>query len=331
MIAARVAEEGSIETVETENPKVGSHDVLIEVKASGICGTDVHIYHGEFNATYPLIPGHEFSGKIVEVGPEVTHLEPGDSVAVEPNIPCDNCDMCLNNRQNFCRNWQAIGVTRSGAMAQYVAVPEKSAFRIGQLSYDVAAFVEPLSCVIHGLDRAKPVPGARILIVGAGPIGIMLLRFALLEGARQVDVVDRIRSRLDFATASGASATGANLEECPSDSYDLVIDASGSPGVLPKTLELVRSGGTALWFGVPPKGRRVEIEPFVVFSKELTLLSSFTSLRNTYQAISLLQAGRIQVDDLISHRLSLQEFRMGIELIEGVSDGVMKVMLYPNG
>ena len=127
---------------------------MIQVMASGICGTDLHIYRGEYMGKYPVIPGHEFSGVVAARGSGVTRFKVGDRVAVEPNIACDNCLNCLNNRQNFCLNWQAIGVTLPGGMEEYVIVPERAAFDIGQLPFEIGAFMEPLSCVVHGIERA---------------------------------------------------------------------------------------------------------------------------------------------------------------------------------
>jgi 2-desacetyl-2-hydroxyethyl bacteriochlorophyllide A dehydrogenase len=329
MIAAQIEEKDAVRIVNADIPEVGPGDVLIEVANCGICGTDVHIFRGEYMGDYPIIPGHEFSGTVVRVGASVQSVETGQRVAVEPNIACDNCDICLNNRQNFCRNWQAVGVTRSGGMAGYVVAPEKAVFDIGELSFEQAAFVEPLSCVLHGIERAELRLGDRVLIVGAGPIGIQLLRTAQVQGAGRVEVAERNPSRLRFAERSGAAAVTGDLAELPGNAYDVVIDATGAPPVLPRTVELVRPGGRVLWFGVPPAGNTVEIEPFVMFQKGLTVLSSFTSLRNTYQALSLLQEGRIEVTDLVSHRLPVSEFEHGIELMEQGRENVMKVMLRP--
>ena len=125
-----------IQRIEREIPEPGPGEVLIQVMASGICGTDIHIFNGEYLGAYPVIPGHEFSGVVVSTGALITRFKVGDRVAVEPNIACDNCIHCLNNRQNFCLNWQAIGVTLPGGMAQYVTAPEKAVFSIGDLPFE---------------------------------------------------------------------------------------------------------------------------------------------------------------------------------------------------
>lgn len=331
MKAVEIREKDAIGIVEMDAPDMGPTDVLIESVNCGICGTDVHIYRGEYMGAYPVVPGHEFSGIVRRVGDQVSRVKAGDRVTVEPNIACDNCEMCLNNRQNFCRNWQAVGVTRPGAMAEFVVAPEKAVFDIGSLSFEQASFVEPLSCVLHGIRSARIDLADRILIVGAGPIGVLLLKTALIDGASKIDVVDRNRSRLARAADAGARECGTELSETTPDSYDVVIDATGSPTVMEQTLSCARPGGTVLWFGVPPKGRKAEIEPFVLFEKGLHLLSSFTSVRNTLQALRLLQSERITVTELISHRFPLTDVQRGIELIESGGDDVMKVTILPHG
>jgi len=311
-------------------PEPGAGEALIRVMASGVCGTDLHIFRGSYLGNYPVIPGHEFSGVVERLGTGVRRLRPGDRVAVEPNISCNNCVHCLNNRQNFCLHWQAIGVARPGAMAQYVTAPENAVFDIGDASFEAGSFVEPLSCVLHGLQKANIPMGAKVAIIGAGPIGVLLLRAIRLTGAAHVTVADRAASRAAFAERCGADASFTDVERLCSDAYDAVIDASGSPEVLPRTLDWARHGGTLLWFGVPPADAKIHLEPFVVFRKGLSIHSSFTSVRNSHQAVDLLRSRRIEVEALVSHRLPLEELQRGIELIEK-GKNVRKVLVLPNG
>jgi D-arabinitol dehydrogenase (NADP+) len=268
---------------------------------------------------------------VEKVGSAVTRFKPGDRVAVEPNIACDNCVNCLNNRHNFCLNWQAVGVTRPGGMAQYVCAPEKSAFDIGDLPFEQAAFMEPLSCVLHGLGRLNPEMAARVAILGAGPIGLLLLQGLRLYGAAEVTVVDKNPDRAALAQTFSADRSLTNLDDLERDAYDAVVDATGNVAVMARTLDFVRPGGKVLLFGVPPAGQKMTVEAFPIFHKGLTILSSFTSLRNSYQALGLLKSRRILVEGLISHRLPLEELQRGIELIERGSEPVYKVMILPNG
>jgi len=304
--------------------------VLIEVKASGICGTDIHIFRGEYLGTYPVIPGHEFSGIVTAVGAGVTRFAPGDHVAVEPNISCDNCAACLSNRQNFCEKWNGVGVTLPGGMAQFVAVPDKAAFNIGTLPFAAGAFVEPLSCVLHGVQHAGFSLADKVLILGAGPIGILLLKSILLEGASEITSVDKNPARLELARRSGAAGVASSFEGLPEDGYDVVVDATGVPAVMEKTLPYVRSGGRVLLFGVPPRTSKVAFDAFTIFRKGLVLLSSYTSVRNSIQAVRLLQTGKIDVSSLVSHEVPLSGFHTGIELIEQGKEGALKVLIRPD-
>lgn len=311
-------------------PEPGPGEVLVKVAACGICGTDVHILRGEYMGGYPVIPGHEFAGEVAAVGEGVTRFAVGDRVAVEPNIACDNCVNCLNNRQNFCLNWQAVGVTRPGGMAQYVVAPEKVVFDIGELSFEEAAFVEPLSCVVHGIERAEIRLADRIAILGAGPIGLLLLQVARSRGAVDVTVLERQPARAALAQELGADHWISDLAALQEGVYDVVIDATGAPSVMAETVRLARAGGTILLFGVPPQGADLTLDAFAIFEKGLTVRSSFTSRRNSYQAVAMLQSGVVQVADLVSHRLPLSAFERGVEMIEGGLDGVKKVLLLPN-
>jgi D-arabinitol dehydrogenase (NADP+) len=331
MKAARINQPGQMQLLEMECPEPAPGEVLIQVMASGICGTDIHIFRGEYLGGYPVIPGHEFAGVVGAVGSGVTRFKIGDRVAIEPNIACDNCENCLNNRQNFCLNWQAVGVTRLGGMAQWTTAPEKVVFDIGDLPFSAGAFVEPLSCVLHGLDRLDPGMADKVAILGAGPIGILLLQGVRLRGASQVTVVDKNAARLQFAGTIGADQTLSSLDDLKADGYDTVIDATGAIPVMQRSIDFARPGGKVLLFGVPPSGKDISIEAFKIFHKGLTILSSFTSVRNSYQAIDLLRSGRIRVDQLVSHHLPLEAFQRGIEIIEGGLEGVKKVQILPNG
>lgn len=330
MKAAQIRQPNHLEIIDLPSPQPAPDELLIQVMASGICGTDIHIFRGEYLGSYPVIPGHEFSGVVAEVGQAVKRFKPGDRVAIEPNIACDNCYNCLNNRQNFCLNWQAVGVTRPGGMAQYVTSPEKACFDIGALPFEEGAFMEPLSCVLHGMQRLGPELAGKIAILGAGPIGCLLLQVARLQGAAEITVAEKNPSRLAASQSYGADRLCSNLDDLPKDHFDAVLDATGALPVLARSFDFARPGGKILWFGVPPSGQNMPIEPFTVFRKGLTILSSYTSVRNSTQALDLLRSKRISTANLVSHQLPLQELQTGIERIERGEPGVMKVLIKPN-
>jgi 2-desacetyl-2-hydroxyethyl bacteriochlorophyllide A dehydrogenase len=331
MKAIRIPEPNKWEVKDIAKPEPSENDVLIKVMACGICGTDIHIFKGRYFGDYPVIPGHEFSGIVEKTGRNVTKFEKGNRVAVEPNISCDNCYNCLNKRQQFCLNWKAVGVTNPGGMAQYVIVPEKNVFNIEDVSFEQGAFVEPLSCVLHGLERAEITIADKVAILGAGPIGLMMVKMIRMLAATEIIVVDRVKSRAEYAGECGANRVLFGVNDLPVDYFDVVVDATGVTELMAMTLDFVRYGGTVLLFGVPPSGKKMEIEPFKIFRKGLKVLSSYTSLRNSYQAVNLLKFQRIDVGNLVSHRFPLESFEEGVQLIEKGRADVKKVMILPNG
>ncbi len=327
MKALVIEKKDTAHVVDIPIPEPKEDEIRIKISMCGICGTDVHIFRGDYLGDYPIIPGHEFSGTVDKIGSEVTRFTVGDEVAVEPNLSCNNCTSCFNNRQNFCENWEGIGVTQSGGFAEYVCVPEKSAFALDGVSLEAGAFMEPLSCVLHGVKKANLHSGDKVLIMGAGPIGILLLKTVLAKGAGEVTQLDKNESRLALAKRSGAAKTVKDLKELETGTYDMVIDATGVPFLMESSLTSVRKGGTLLWFAVPHTDAKVTLSPFQIFEKGLTIMGTFTSVRNSLEAVNLLANRRIVVDDLISHILPLEEFEKGVNLIENSVEGVLKVMI----
>jgi 2-desacetyl-2-hydroxyethyl bacteriochlorophyllide A dehydrogenase len=191
------------------------------------------------------------------------------------------------------------------------------------------AFVEPLSCVLHGVERARFKLADRVLILGAGPIGILLSKAIQLQGASAITQVDLNQSRLELAKKSGAVKACTSLEELKKDSFDVVVDASGSASLMESALDFARKGGTVLWFGVPKRDAKLQLPAFTIFEKGLFLLSSYTSVRNSMQAVELLKNGKIDVAPLVSHQLPLEEFAKGVEIIEKGLEGVLKVVILP--
>ncbi len=313
-------------------PVPGHGELLIRVRACGLCGTDVHLYRGAYIGHYPLTPGHEAAGEVVAVGPGVQNFSPGDRVAIEPNISCGTCSFCLTNQQNFCANWSAVGVTRPGALAEYVLAPACNCFHIGALSYEEAAFMEPLSCVLHGLEQVGVPAGERVLIFGAGPIGLLLLQVVVSMGATALTVVERTPRRMNMAAHLGARTFPTITSELNAlggaDEFDLVIEATGAPALVPEAIRLARKGGRVLLFGVPPAESTAVIEPFQVFRKGLRIVGSYTSRRNSLAALRLLKASRVHTSELVTHRLPLERFVQGVALLDS-PDEVLKVMFLP--
>lgn len=302
----------SVQTVPDPTPQEG--EVIIKVAASGLCGTDIHLYHGEFEGVYPLIPGHEGSGTIAEIGPGVKKdWAVGQRVTFDPNIACENCAYCERGLYNHCANWTALGVSKPGAFAEYMAVPEDVLFDIGDLSFTAGAFVEPLACVAHGLNMAHIAPGDAVLIFGAGPMGLQLLQAAQASGARRVVVSEPDPDRQALAAELGATVApfGSLQENYLRDlepiGYDLVIDATGLAPVVESALSYVRPAGTMLIFGVCSKEARIPLSPFEVYRRDLTIVGSFALNRTFPPALEWLQSGAVQVEPLLSHTVALED------------------------
>ncbi len=323
MKAAQIERPGEASVITIPEPVPGADDVLIRVRAAGICGTDLHIFKGEYEATYPLIPGHEFSGEVVAVGANVRNFQVGDRVTADPNIPCNRCRYCQRNEPNQCVNLKAIGVTRSGAFAEYVIAPEGNVFAIGDLSYSAAALVEPLACVVWGLKQVEVQPGDTALVFGAGPMGCLVAQGLKSAGASKVVVTDLVRGRLDLAERLGASETVvadddqmAALLSIEPDGYDIVVDATGIPAVLEGTFVYTKPRGKLWVFGVTPQGTWVKFPAYEVFRRDLKIIGSFAVNRTFPQSIALIQSGTVQVEPLISHQLAIDEFVRGLEIAE---------------
>ena len=298
------------------DPPCGADEVIVRVSQVGICGTDLHIYHGEYPSTFPLIAGHEFGGEIVEVGKSVTEHHRGRRVAVDPNLSCGQCHFCREEAANHCLNWEGIGVTLPGAFAEYVAVPARACYPLPDSLTDAqAAFVEPLSCVIHALNRLRVWPGDDVLIFGAGPMGLLLVQALRRSGASQLVVVEKEAARRGLARQMGATAVldsdPVHLDDLwrlAAHGFAVVIDATGVPAVIEQALDFLKPRGQYLQFGVAPEGATIRWSPYEVFRNDWTIIGSFALCYTFQPAIAWLANGVVDITPLISHTLPLAEF-----------------------
>jgi 2-desacetyl-2-hydroxyethyl bacteriochlorophyllide A dehydrogenase len=314
-------------------PIIGPRDVLVRAKACGICGTDVHIWEGDFFPTFPLIPGHELAGEVVKIGAQVEDLKVGDRVMVDPTVTCEECHFCMINRQNHCLRWNAVGVTRDGGFGELVRVPAKNCYRFERVSFGEAAFCEPLACVVFGQDRARIDIGSEVLILGAGPIGQLHLQASRANGAAAVTVVDVVESKLQMAREDGASDTviadnalESRLKKIAPYGFDVVIDATGVAKVFSDSLKFVKNGGKYLVFGVCGPHDKVEISPFEIYRRDLEIIGSF-AIRRTYdRAFKLMEHGAVNVKKLISEALPVEELPRGLEMMKS-GEASMKLQI----
>ena len=294
---------------------------------------NVHIYKGEYFGSYPRIPGHEFSGIVAGIGKNVKKFKVGQHVAADPNIFCESCEACKENRQNFCVDMQAVGVTRHGAFAQYLTVPEQCVFDITGLSFTVGSMVEPLSGVVYGQEKTGIPLGASVLIFGAGPIGLMHAQLSGINGAASVTVVDLFEDKLVLARRLGADHTFTSSEFKKLgllNSYEVVIDCTGIPKVVEGAVKYVKDSGAILFFGVCPDNSAKTINPYEVFKRELRIIGTF-ALKKTYgKALALARSGKLNLIDLVDKKLLLDDAPKLFEDIMTGNSG-LKTVFYPNG
>lgn len=299
--------------MEVPKPVPERDELLIRVAASGFCGTDIHTYKGEHPSLYPLIPGHEFSGVVEAVGEGVTRFKPGEPVVADPNIFCESCHYCKQNKQIHCENLKVTGNTRHGAFAEYVTVPERCAFSAAGLDLTQAAMAEPLGCVINAHNKVVVPLGGTVAIFGAGTIGLMHLLIAKRRGAAKVVVVDLKPGQLRMAERLGADAAYeagpdlvARLGREYRRGFDLVIDATGSPRVVEAVIPLTAIAGTFLAFGACPTESSVKLNPFDLYHRDWKLIGSYALEKTLPQSIALLRGG-LDLSPLVGKTIGLRE------------------------
>jgi 2-desacetyl-2-hydroxyethyl bacteriochlorophyllide A dehydrogenase len=308
--------EGSVK--EVEDPRPGFGEVVVGVRACGVCGTDIHIYRGEEpRVRYPVIPGHEFSGIVLDVGGGVEGVSIDDHVVVDPNIYCGSCYYCRMGLVHFCEKWEGIGVTRDGGMAEKVAVPAKAIYKISKdVPFEVAALAEPLSCILHGIDLVSPYNAQNIAIFGAGPIGLIFLLLLKRFTSAKIAVFEISSHRLDAARKLGADVAENPLnidlakvakEVTNGKDFDIIIDATGSIDAVSRILKLdiIAPAGKVLLFGVAPPNKKVEVEPFLIYRKEVKILGSYVNPYTMHRAVNILR-NVIELNSIVD-KIDLEE------------------------
>ncbi|MGW6751997.1 zinc-dependent alcohol dehydrogenase family protein [Streptomyces sp. NPDC055006] len=315
MKAAVIESVGKAVVTEVPDPTPGPRDVVVEVAACGLCGTDLHILQGEFAPTLPVVPGHEFAGVVVGLGRDVREVSLGDRVAVDPSLYCYECRYCRSGHNNLCERWAAIGVTTAGGAARYAVAPVANCVRLpDHVRTEDAALVEPLSCAVRGYDVLNSRLGSHVLIYGSGTMGLMMLELAKRTGAASVDVVDLNADRLATARKLGVSGAGANADELDRpQGWDVVIDATGNAGAIQDGLERVAKAGTFLQFGVADYATRVSIDPYRIYNQEITITGSMAVLHSYERAAELFAGGVLDPDVFISDRLPLDAYPQALD------------------
>ncbi len=324
---------------EVEKPVCGENQVLIRVKACGICKTDLHIHEGSFISEFPLINGHEFAGEIVEVGSGVTEWKIGDRVTADNTELCGYCDQCRANRPLYCENFDSHGCNLPGGFAEYIVINKEKVFAISdKISYEEATFVEPTACAVHGVDRIKPNFGDSAVMFGAGPTGIILAQLLRWSGVNKFVIADPNQKKLDILKKLGFTDLVLVDRDNPTKhyeqvkaispkGYDIVIDATGVASVVEACFNFAKKGSKIVVYGVCDEDALISISPYKIFSEEYQIIGSFAQTHCFDRAISYIESGKVVVKDLISHVLPIEKYSEAIDLINNKE--AIKVIIQP--
>lgn len=294
------------------------NEVLIKVKYCGVCGTDIHIFNGDggsFEVTPPLIPGHEFAGIVEKIGSAVTAVKVGDRVSADPNDMCGECYFCKNAMQHFCTNNIGVGTTVDGGFAEYVIIREKQVYKFADgLSFIEAAMAEPISCCLHGIDLCNIKSGDTVLVMGGGPIGMIMMQLARNAGASKVIMSEPVEEKRELAKKLGATLTINPLEEdveavlgdyC--NNVNVVIECVGNIHTQADAIKFAGKGATVMYFGLAAPEESLPLKPDDVFKKELKITSSFINPYTFERAIQVLESQTIDLESLITNIVPLDE------------------------
>ncbi|NEM91068.1 zinc-dependent alcohol dehydrogenase [Galbitalea soli] len=350
---------GSMDLRSTEVPEPGASDFVMRVRRVGICATDLHLFDGHIGDPFPLVPGHEFVGDVARIGADAAAargLEVGDRIAVEMLLPCGQCSRCREGRYNICeRDDPALGpaaareygvnISRSvepglwGGYADYLWVPaEAIVHRLpADLPWDVAALVEPLAVAFRAVHRGRVAPGDTVVVIGPGPVGLLMAAAAKLSGAARVVMVGTRPSRLALSTRFGADTTidsqattdvASAVVAALGSLADVVIEAAGVPSAQTQAATLVRRGGRVVLAGACGWTADVTFgSDRDLLTREIDVLPSFLSAGGYEPSIEALSTGAFPFDELITHRFELEEVQSAFDLVRHKKDGVVKAVL----
>jgi L-iditol 2-dehydrogenase len=326
------------------DPTVGADDVLIRVKAAGICGTDMELYDGvmfyltDGMARLPLIPGHEWAGEVVQTGANVTEFEPGDRVTGECTVSCMRCEYCRKGWYNQCPDRTETGIlNRAGGFAEYISFPKQFLHTCNGLDFDDAAFIEPTGIALYPVKLANVTPADYVAVMGPGPIGLFTVQVLRAYGARKIILVGTRDDRLSVGKSIGADVTvnirSENLVELVSDAtdghmVDVVIEAVGKTSVWDDIMSIVAPRARVAMTGLFAGERcAVDFDPVVV--NNLSILGCLGSPNLWDEAISLHERGFVSSEPLITHRLPLSDFTVAVEIVRERRDNAIKAVLRP--
>lgn len=337
MKASRFLGNKTFAVADLPTPHAGPGELVLRNQVCGVCGTDVHIYHGEpgsADVNPPVVLGHEYSGEVVEVGKGVTGFAVGDHVTVDPNIYCGHCAYCQNGKKQLCPSMEAIGVTRDGGFAQYSLIPASQAFKLEPtVPWEAAAMAEPLACCLHGIDLAGIQVGDKVCVVGGGAIGLLMVQLAKLSGASQIVLSEPNEKRRQVGLQLGANAaldpTRPDAQEAFAQVLDgganVVIECVGNVPAVKSAFQFAGKGATVLLFSVPKVDATFDLPLFDVYKKELTIKGSFVNPDTHARAVALINSGKVDFGPIITHRFPLDQLPEAIAM--QMSDASIKVVV----
>ena len=337
MKASRFLGNKTFAVADLPTPHAGPGELVLRNQVCGVCGTDVHIYHGEpgsADVNPPVVLGHEYSGEVVEVGEGVTDFAVGDHVTVDPNIYCGHCAYCQNGKKQLCPSMEAIGVTRDGGFAQYSRIPASQAFKLEPtVPWEAAAMAEPLACCLHGIDLAGIQVGDKVCVVGGGAIGLLMVQLAKLSGASQIVLSEPNEKRRQVGLQLGANAaldpTRPDAQEAFAQVLDgganVVIECVGNVPAVKSAFQFAGKGATVLLFSVPKVDATFDLPLFDVYKKELTIKGSFVNPDTHARAVALINSGKVDFGPIITHRFPLDQLPEAIAM--QMSDASIKVVV----
>ena len=332
-----------MEMMEVPTPEIKNDtDVLIQMKTLGVCGSDVHYYEtgqiGSQVVDYPFTVGHEGAGVVEAVGPAVTTVKVGDRIAIEPAMPCRECDQCKAGRPHTCRNLRFLGCPRQaeGCLSEYIVMPEECCFKVtDKTTMDEAAISEPLSIGVYAVKQSIPMQGAKVGILGAGCIGLSVLLPSKAQGAEKIYVTDKIDNRLDLAKKAGAVWGGnpdkedvvEKVKELEPGGLDVVFECCGEQEALDQAIEMLKPGGKLLLIGIPPTAKRVTFLIDKLRHKEICIQNVRRQNHCVQTSLDMMDRGDFDVNVMVTHRFPFAESKAAFDLAASYKDGVLKTMI----
>jgi 2-desacetyl-2-hydroxyethyl bacteriochlorophyllide A dehydrogenase len=317
---------------EVEAPAIGADDVLVESREAGLCRTDVEMMTGAFTdprwVRYPVIPGHEWAGVVVEAGANVDSVRVGDRVVCEGFITCNRCRRCRSGETHWCERVEALGFTRPGGYAQLVAVPERIVHRLpDHVSFDAGVLVEPASVVLHGLEKARPQTGEAVGVIGVGTLGALAIALLRLQSPSRMVAYGVRDEELELARQLGATDAFLAGEVAP-DELDLVVETAGTPVAVELATQLCRPGGRAVLLGIAGEGRMLTLPSDLLVGKDMTLIGSIAYPASVWsRVVGLVAEDVLDLDPIVTHRFPVSEFEAAVRLMDDRRGIVAKIVL----